>query len=214
MSSTSFFYRYRFYLFLAIALVVNWLPLISIPFNWLETYFHELSHGLAAIVTGGKVVSIQLYLNGAGLCTTIGGSSFLISLMGYVGAALWGACIYLVASAKQKHAHWLNTFLIAILMLSVALWVRDLLTLVIVLLLAALFYFKRYLAANYVAILYQFTGIVVCLNAVLSPLHLLDGRHIGDGAALANMTMLPEIIWVVLWSSFGIGVLYLLRKKS
>ncbi len=74
--SASFFNQYRLIILLIVAVVVSRLPIISIPFNWLESYFHELSHGLAAIVSGGSIIKIELFTNGAGLCTTLGGIVF------------------------------------------------------------------------------------------------------------------------------------------
>jgi hypothetical protein len=77
-----------------------------------------------------------------------------------------------------------------------------------------LFYLKIKLNNQYVAILLQLTGILVLLNAILSPLHLLDGRHLGDGAALASLTGIPEIFWVIIWSVLGVSVLYKLGKSK
>ena len=214
MSSTSFFQRYKFWLLLFLAIILTRLPIISIPFNWLESYFHELSHGLAALMSGGKIIKIELFTNGAGLCTTQGGSRFFISFMGYTGAILWGALLYLAAKRYNKVAKNISLFMLALLAVSILLWVRDLLTLVILLVLMALFYGKWRLKSDYIAIMLQFIGLTVLLNAVLSPLHLLDGRHIGDGASLASLTYIPELLWVVLWSSMGVAVLYQLGKRK
>ena len=102
--SSSFWQKYQFYLLLIIAVFVRQLPFVSIPLNWLESYFHEISHGIAALVTGGSIVKIELFTNGAGLCTTQGGFTFLISFLGYAGATFWGWTIYRVASAHQRAA--------------------------------------------------------------------------------------------------------------
>lgn len=214
MSSPSFFIRYQFWLLLISAIVISRLPIISIPFNWLETFFHELSHGLAAILTGGKIINIRLHLNGAGLCTTSGGNSFIISFMGYAGATFWGASIYLMAKLNQKRSKILTLLLMLLVAVTIILWVRDLLTLVITLLLLTLFYFKWRLQSYYLQILLKLTGILVLLNAVLSPLHLFDGRHIGDGANLANLTGIPEIIWALSWSVIGVVTLYKIGKRQ
>ena len=212
--SASFFNQYRLIILLIVAVVVSRLPIISIPFNWLESYFHELSHGLAAIVSGGSIIKIELFTNGAGLCTTLGGNRFLISFMGYLGAILWGGAIYKMALARQSWIKFFAQALLLILALSVIFWVRDILTFFIVSLLMVLFYLKIKLNNQYVAILLQLTGILVLLNAILSPLHLLDGRHLGDGAALASLTGIPEIFWVIIWSVLGVSVLYKLGKSK
>lgn len=207
-SSSSFFDKYQFFFLLIVAIIITRLPIISIPFNWLESYFHEISHGFAAIISGGSIIKIELFTNGAGLCTTMGGNRFLISFMGYAGAILWGLAIYKVAFIHKKSVKIITLALMIILGITIILWVRDLLTLVIVSLLIALFYFKWKLSNKYIAVLLQLTGMLVLLNAVLSPLHLLDGRHIGDGAALASITGIPEIFWVIVWSGLGAFTLF------
>ena len=191
------------------------MPLISVPFNWLESYFHELSHGLAALVTGGRVVQIQLFPNGAGLCTTQGGIRFVISLMGYLGATLFGYFICRLAQGFQAQARWIYPVFIALMTLSLILWVRDVLTAFIIGVLIALFVVKwRFVKSHSLGLWLKFTGIIVLLNSVYSPLYLIDGRHLGDGASLASMTFIPEIIWALLWSASGIFALYLLIKKD
>jgi hypothetical protein len=59
----------------------------------------------------------------------------------------------------------------------------------------------------------QLTGVMVLLNSIMSPFYLLDGRALGDGAALAQITYLPEFAWVVIWSSLGLAAAYFLSKK-
>lgn len=54
LSSSSLWTKYHFFILLFVAIVIKQLPLVSIPFNWLESYFHEVSHGIAAMLTGGK----------------------------------------------------------------------------------------------------------------------------------------------------------------
>ena len=48
---SSFWQKYHFFILLFVAIFLKQLPLITIPFNWLESYFHEISHGLAALLT-------------------------------------------------------------------------------------------------------------------------------------------------------------------
>ncbi len=38
--------------------------------------------------------------------------------------------------------------------------------------------------------------------------------HLGDGAALASLTGIPEIFWVIIWSVLGVSVLYKLGKSN
>jgi len=213
--SSNFWKKHHFFILLFFAIVIKQLPLISIPFNWLESYFHEISHGIAAILTGGKVLRIQLFANGAGLCTTQGGISFVISFAGYAGATLWGWGIYKLASAHQKAAQGFSVLILILLVSSLVLWGRDLLTWFILGVLAALFLLTIKLQKiHYLQRLMQLFGLLILLNSLSSPSYLLDGRHLGDGAALASMTFIPEVIWILIWFSIALLALYSLYKAT
>jgi hypothetical protein len=214
-NSVSFIERHRFWIILFSAAVISQLPLISIPFKWLETYFHEISHGLAAVATGGNIAKIELFPNGAGLCTTQGGSRFFISFMGYAGAAIWGTLIYLVASTHQRVAQLITALIATMLCLTLIFWVADLLTffIIVTLLLITLAKFK-FSKVAYLQISLQVTGALVLMNSIKSPWYLIDGRNFGDGAALANLTGLPEILWVFIWFMIGISGIILLIKNQ
>lgn len=209
----SFWQRHQFWLFLLLAVIIRQIPFISIPFNWLESYFHEISHGIAALVSGGDIVRIQLFTNGAGLCTTQGGSRFLISFFGYGGAIIWGGLIYSFAGQHQRFAQFSSAFIAVLLLSSILLWARDLLTIVILLVLFIMFGVTIKLQQlKVLQMMMQLFGLLVLLNSLFSPSYLLDGRNLGDGAALAELTFIPEVVWVAIWSLMALGVLYVLSK--
>ena len=213
--SSSFWKKYHFFILLFSAILIKQLPLVSIPFNWLESYFHEVSHGIAAILTGGNVLRIQLFANGAGLCTTQGGIGFIITFAGYAGASLWGWGIYKLAGAHQKVAQGFSVLIFILLISSLVFWGRDVLTWIILGVLAALFLLTIKLQKlHYLQRLMQLFGLLILLNSLSSPSYLLDGRHLGDGAALASMTFIPEIIWVLIWFLIALFALYSLYKTA
>ncbi len=207
--------KHQFWLFIITAIILLQIPIISVPFKWLESYFHEISHGLSALLSGGSIVKIELFPNGAGLCTTRGGSVLLISFMGYAGAILWGSLIYSIASINKKVAKNFSALIILLIITSLIFWVRDILTFVIVSVVLALFcvQFKLPNSAHLQKIL-KLTGMMVLLNSLLSPLYLLDGRSLGDGARLADITFIPELIWVIIWSISAVYALIILSKKK
>jgi len=207
--------KYHFFILLITAVVIKQLPLVAIPFNWLESYFHEISHGIAAILTGGSVLRIQLFANGAGLCTTQGGIGFAISFAGYAGATLWGWGIYRLASTHQRTAQGFSVLIFLLIVSSIIFWGRDVLTWFILAVLAALFLLTIKLRKlHYLQRLMQLFGLLILLNSLSSPSYLLDGRNLGDGAALANMTFIPEFIWVLIWFSLALIALYSLYKTA
>ncbi len=190
------------------AIILSMVPFVSGPFNWLETYFHEISHGLAALATGGQVARIELYLTGGGKCFTVGGWSGVISFAGYAGAILWGAAIYLGAQASGASSRWLAIAMSGMIVVSGVLWARDISTIIILIALSSIIYVSfRYVWGSIFPRVMEFTGIYVLVSAVHSPLNLVDGRHRGDGSSLSELTYIPEIIWVAIWIALGVAAL-------
>lgn len=211
----TFWQKNHFFILLISALIIKQLPLVSIPFNWLESYFHEVSHGIAALLTGGNVLRIQLFTTGAGLCTTQGGSNFIISFAGYAGATLWGWGIYKISSSHQRIAQAFSVLIFVLLLSSIIFWGRDLLTWFILAVLAFIFLLTIKLQkVHYLQGIMQLFGLLILLNSLSSPSYLLDGRHLGDGAALSSMTSVPEIVWVAIWFALGVIALYSLYKSN
>ena len=214
-SHNGFVEKYRFWLVFLFAAVLLQLPFISIPFKWFESYFHEISHGLAAIITGGSIVKIELFPNGAGLCTTIGGSRFVTSFMGYAGAAIWGTLLYASSGYHKRAAQIVHILVALLLVCSLVFWVRDVLTFVIVGFLLAIIVLKfKFSSATYLQFSMQVLGALVLINSIYSPLYLLAYHQQGDSATLAQLTMLPELIWIAIWFSIGVGCMVYLAKTS
>ncbi len=185
------------------------------PLQWAETFYHELSHGIACLLTLGQVQRITLKTNGSGSCTTRGGWRTLVLLSGYAGAALWGGTLYLVGAFLQNGGAilWLELEM-AVLVIVMILWVRDLQTLAIILFLLGIYTLALLHGRSIVPgldiipWLLEFMGIYVLLNAIRAPLHLLDGQHVGDGAALQDIfVVVPEFVWVLMWFGFALLVL-------
>ncbi len=207
--------RQQLILFIIAAFIVDYLPFINLPFLWSETFFHEISHGLAALLTGGMVHNITLSFDGSGLCTTRGGSRFLISFSGYAGSALWGLLIYSVADTlSPKNAKIMVGVMVLMLGATLLLWARDISTIIILLILLLMYALPLVKSLRFsIKFFIQLVGVFVMLDAIRSPLYLLDGRDLGDGASLAQLTGLPELFWVALWFVIAVGCLYRLWVK-
>ncbi len=75
---------------------------VTYPLRLFVTMIHELSHGLAAAITGGSFQHFEVTRRGAGLAYTSGGWRFLIIQAGYLGTALFGAAL-LFATHRTQH---------------------------------------------------------------------------------------------------------------
>jgi hypothetical protein len=79
------------------------------PFKLFATWLHELSHGVAMILTGAGFDHIVIYRDTSGLAyayTSVGSfGSAIIAAAGYMGTPLWGAALLVVtpdASAARR----------------------------------------------------------------------------------------------------------------
>ncbi len=74
------------------------LTAITYPVRLFVTFVHEAGHALAALLTGGQVQSFTVSPDGSGYAITAGGNESLILPAGYLGAALFGALLFLLSS--------------------------------------------------------------------------------------------------------------------
>ncbi|MFQ6371049.1 M50 family metallopeptidase [Shewanella sp. YIC-542] len=200
--------RLQFWVELLLALVLSRLPYVSLPFQWLESYFHELSHAIATLLSGGVVSHIRLFPDGSGLCYSQGGWPVFIGISGYAGAALWGALLFWL-STLGKGMRQSYLMLGSAVLLTLLLWGRDVLSVAIMLSLALLFLLPLKLTYN--TLLrgsLRLVALIVMLNALASPAVLLGLGQGGDAALLARITYIPAIFWVMLWFAIGLAALY------
>ncbi len=206
-----------FFAIIGSVFIVSYIPIINIPFTWIMTFFHEISHAIATLLTAGSIIKIKLHLSGSGLCYSSGGIRFIILQAGYIGAVLWGILIYEMADNKNdKLTNVITICFLALILLSAIFYARDFLTWIILSIIFGMFFIINRQKHNSLQKLsLKFIGIYVLLDAVKAPLHLIDGRHYGDGASLSDLTKIPEIFWVLIWLAIGIaGLIYIWKTNK
>lgn len=83
-----------------------WHGPIIYPLKILTVFFHEASHALAMVITGGQVDQFNLNPDQSGSVWGRGGNQFIVSTAGYIGSCLFGSVIYL-AAARTKYDRWI-----------------------------------------------------------------------------------------------------------
>ena len=95
-----------------ILVLVFWDFKFFLPFKIFTVYLHELSHGLAAELTGGELWRITLSIRQGGKCYTSGGIREIVLSAGYVGSMVCGCLIFYGAyRAKEPQTVLSGTFL-------------------------------------------------------------------------------------------------------
>lgn len=94
-----------FWIFIAgiLALFIWNIPVVGFilyPFKLFVTYIHEASHGIAALVTGGRFLKLTMEWDTSGLAYTAGGWRILVISAGYLGSSIFGGLLFLVAFRK------------------------------------------------------------------------------------------------------------------
>jgi hypothetical protein len=82
--------------------ILPFAQVVTYPFLIFSTFIHETAHAVTAVLTGGRVDSLIVRLNGSGVTYTRGGIQFLISSAGYIGTILFGG-ILLIVSRRREH---------------------------------------------------------------------------------------------------------------
>ena len=98
--------------------------------------------------------------------------------------------------------------LLGLLAMVTTFWIRNIVTLAIVIIMGAIFYLPT-LLENFEHLHYivEFIGVHTMVNSLHAPFHLIDGKHEGDGAMLADRLLLPEGVWIALWVIIAIAAL-------
>lgn len=74
-----------------------WALPIPNPIKLLAVTFHEVSHAITALLTGGRLFGFAIDPAGAGVTMGIGGNMTLILIAGYIGSSLWGVALYRIS---------------------------------------------------------------------------------------------------------------------
>lgn len=107
------------------ALLFFWTSPALVPLKILIVLFHELSHALMTVVTGGEVVSLTLSPDQGGAVLSRGGNRFLILTAGYLGSLAIGCLLYLLARGSKRDALW-SGLLAVVLALTAFIFARNL----------------------------------------------------------------------------------------
>ena len=185
-----------------------WGRLVLYPFTMLSTWFHEMGHGLAAMIVGGRFERLAIYSDGSGVAQSFlaaDASAFslaLVSAAGPLGPPIVGAAL-IVASRYRRATLLALGVLAGALLLSTLIWVRSLagwlvLPLIALALIAVLL--RGSVRVQDFAI--QVLGVQACISSWQDLSYLFsDGGYVGgqpqrsDTAAIADTLLLPYWFW-------------------
>jgi len=182
-------------------ILVLWNTPVVYPVKLFVVLLHELSHGLAAVLTGGRIVSIKVGANQGGVCTTAGGWLLLVVPAGYLGSMLWGGLI-LVAAARTKRDRAISMGLGLAVAAATLLFVRNLFGFIFgVLFAAGMAAMGRWGGQALNDFVLKLLGLTSILYAVIDIYSDLIARTVpcSDAAAMSKLMFGPPVLWGILW---------------
>lgn len=189
---------------------------ILYPFRLMVTYVHEMGHGLAAILSGGKFESFHVLGNGAGAAFTDGGNRHLILPAGYLGTALFGA-VLLYACNRIKRVRWVAMAcgifftVTALLFAGTGTWnevaaFTSFFAMFVGVIIGMVFMAVGWLGSPMVNVfVLNLLAFTVGFNALSDLIFLMNyqtaslGDVPNDAAAMAKLTNMPTMAWIIIW---------------
>lgn len=210
-------YASFFYLLILTALVfILWNTPALYPLKLLVVFFHESSHALATLITGGKVDEMVISAAQGGHVLSIGGNRFIILNAGYLGSLLWGAAIYYVAVASSWDK-WLMSALGALIALMTLVFVGSLFTFIFGFATAAAMVFSaRHLSNAINDFLLRLIGLTSMIYAPFDILSdTIQRSHLNSDASMlareyGGFTMLWGGVWILVSL---VGIFLCLRES-
>jgi hypothetical protein len=196
--------------------VMLWDSVLLVPIKALVVLFHEVSHGLAAVATGGHILRIELSERFGGVCYFSGGIPAVSLPAGYLGSMLWGALLLLAGRSEKKSravAALLGFFLLGMTLR----YIRTPLGIGVGIGWALAFMLLvHHTSARLTALVLQFIGLTSMLYAVVDIKEDLIDRTIpiSDAGRFAQLMGGPPLMWGVIWIAIALGTTLLTLRRA
>jgi hypothetical protein len=206
-----------FILYLTVAIILLHIPVLGKYVAVIQTLIHEAGHGLAAILTGGKVKKIHLFANTEGLAFTAHANLFsriVTTLSGYIFASLFSFfSIWLITIGAYQT---LLFIYVAICLTALVLWIRNIYGFIWIICASSFFLWLTFYGSMMLKLhSLQLVTCIIFVQSIKSAfivLHLsIQKPHTaGDATSLAQMTKIfPAFIWGILFFGQALYFSYL-----
>lgn len=207
---------------LTLVLLVLWqipgVGLVVYPFRLFGTFVHEISHGLAALATGGNFHRFTVSPDLSGLAWSAGGWRWVISSAGYIGSAVFGGLLILLAARGVASRVLLMVLGLALALLCL-LFVRNLFGIATGLALAAAMFLAGYRLrppwSDMVLLVLALQLVLDGFNSLFTLLRLSAASNVQtDAMSMAQATGIPAVVWTVIWAAISLAMLLLTLRLA
>ena len=191
-----------------------WNSFFIYPIKLFVVLTHEISHGLMAIISGGKLDSIFIGDNLSGETRTIGGNKFLIASAGYFGSLIFGA-FFFISGYKEKFMRIFSVTLSVIFILFAANYLKGNFGKMTAFFFAVFFgIIPFYIPLIFNSYLYKILGLISMIYVLIDIKEDLFSTTYrpSDAEFIAQITDISAIIWGIIWMTISALVMFFVVK--
>jgi len=181
---------------------------ILYPIKIFVVFLHEFGHAAGAIVTGGKVHSIEILKNAGGFARSSGGYRPVIIIGGYVGSALFGNALFYIGAKKPNWVKPTLGVIIFIMIITAFLWYKSVFTTFVLCGFSLLLFWVGFKT--------RFGREVLMFFGLASVLYIIQDFRVGPTGDLASFEkevgLFPARVWMYIWLVIVLGILVLNLK--
>jgi hypothetical protein len=207
-------------------LVILLILLIISFFLW-DTYFiypiklfvvllHELGHSIAALLIGGKIITMNIGFDLSGRCETEGGNTIFIASAGYLGSLLWGI-LFFISPNNKKSGFWIIIVIsIMIVLTTIGVATGATFILLALILSALLITAAFYLRIPIVSIIVRAFGLISCVYVLFDIKDdlLFQRTAISDATLISSLTNISTTMIGITWVLISIICIYIAIRFS
>jgi hypothetical protein len=200
----------------SLPIIYFWDSSVVYPVKLFVVLLHEVSHGLAAIVSGGSVVKIEISTNLGGLCHIRGGWPFLVLTAGYLGSMCWGGLILITAS-RTKAARFISLFIGSAVLLITAFYIRNMAGLIFGILFSAVMIgLGRYATVEINRAVLKMIGLISVLYPIIDIKDDLISRQVArsDATMFADRYFGTPLMWGLIWGILAVFLAFTFIRMS
>lgn len=203
------------FIYLIVAYLISYVPWIGRYVTVINTLVHENGHAIAALLLKGKVYSIKLFMNTEGEAVTGQRGWFSSVVTAYAGYTCSSLVAYLcVHFLHRGHTVWILYGFIAIALVNLILWIRNLYGVVWLLSFVVLCGWTVYNGPLFLQTFVAYFLTAVMLTQSVSSafqifiLSVVKRKEAGDATSLAHYTSIPAMFWGALFLVQSLYVAY------
>lgn len=192
-----------------------WDTIVIYPVKLFVVLLHEISHGIAAVFTGGSIDSININEYLGGIAATHGGNEIIIISAGYLGSLFFGLLLF-YSSYDKNVSLWFCTALSILLLIFAANFLTTSLGKTFAVAIAALLiisprYFNEIIHQTWIRIIGILSSIYVLID-IKEDLLTKNGYQT-DTVMLEAFTGIPSYITGIAWFTVTLIALFFIGKK-